>query len=313
MVGSPGQIAAQSVNTDFIEIGKTLFDSANAYGPWTMWAGELPMEGTKLTGYMLGALPASAQIVGERKFSAFRKYARTVEVNRYGPEGLEIPIVEIEGDKTGAVRGRLAAYLRQNRDLFAKPMHDFLVSNPTCIDASALIATTHPFDSGGSTWSNSTSNSLSMAELATVVQAMRGRLGETGISLGIEPTHLMVPPGTQQLALDITGSTRPVSVNSSGAIATSAVVAAVSQANWLAGSLDVIVNPYMTSGTYFVMALSNADVKPVYFGVAVPPAAHVIDDPGSDNVKYRSTFAYYAEGQAALLGGVPQCIYGKAS
>lgn len=311
MSGIAGQINAQAVNTSFVEVGKTLFSDPNAFGPWRTWAGELPMDGTSLLGFMVGAMPAVAEITGDRLWQAFREYGRTVEAKKFGPAGIEISRIKVENDRSGAIAGALRRYLESAKDLFGKPANDFLVSVPTCIDGSPLISTTHPFDSGGSTWSNDSSNSLAASELVTIVQAMRGRLGETGVSLGIQPTHLMVPPGLEQLAIDITGSVRPVGVGTAGGQSTSASIAGVQMPNWLAGKLDIIVNPYMTSGTYFVMALGNPDVRPIYYGVAVAPEAHVVDDPQSEPMKERSAYAYYAEGYAAFMGGIPQCIYGK--
>lgn len=313
MAGMAGTINAQAVNTSFVEIGRTLFSNPDAFGPWRTWAGELPMDGTSLLGFMVGANPAVAEITGDRLWQSFRQYGRTVPAKKYGPAGIEIRKIDVENDRSGAIQGRLKAYLESAKDGFGKPAHDFLVSNPTCIDGVALINGSHPFDSGGSTWTNSSSNSLSANELVTIVHAMRGRLDENGVALGLNPTHLMVPPGLEQTALDITGSVRPVGVGTAGQQVTSAAVAGVQMPNWLAGKLDVIVNPYMTSGTYFVMALGKSDVRPIYYGIAQPFSAHVVDDPQSEPMKERSSFAYYAEGYAAFLGGIPQCIYGKAS
>lgn len=312
MAGIAGQIAAQGVNADFVAVAETLFSNPNAWGPWRTWAGELPMDGTSLVPFMVGPTGPSAEISGERKYQMFRYHARQVPAKRYGPPAISIDKLLVENDKSGAVQKRLRDYLSDATDLFGKPANDFLISNPTSFfDGVALISASHLYDSGGSTWTNDSTTALSAAELAVVVQAMRGRLSETGVSLGIMPTHLMVPPGLEQLAIDITGSVRPVGVGTAGGQVTAAAIAGVQMPNWLAGKLDVIVNPYMTSGTWFVMALGNPSVRPIYYGLAEAPRAHVVDQPESANMVNRSEYVYYAEGRAAFIGGVPQSIYGK--
>lgn len=314
-LGPAGLINAQGVNTDFVEVGRTLFDAPDAFGPWRTWAGELPMDGTDLMGFMIGATGAVAEITGDRLWQQFRAYARTVPAKKYGPPGIEIEAIQVANDRSGAIKNRLMGYLQNAKDGFGKPVNDFYVTNPTCIDGQPLINGSHPFDSGGSTWTNDSTTALSAAEMGVIVVAMTGRLDEFGVNLGIRPTHLMVAGNLEQIATDITGANRVMGITTAGNPAMSALVGAGAAAmpNWVVqrGKLDVIVNQYMTAGTYAFMDLSRADVRPIYYGIAQPFAAHVVDDPQSEPMKERSSFAYYAEGYVALLGGVPHCIYGK--
>ena len=313
-LGPAGLINAQGVNTDFVEVGRTLFGSPDAFGPWRTWAGELPMDGINLMGFMIGATGAVAEIASDRLWQAFRAYARTVPAKKYGPPGIEIEAIQVNNDRSGAIRNRLTGYLASAKDGFGKPANDFFVTNPTCIDGLPLISGSHLYDSGGSTWTNDSTTALSAAEQAVIMQAMRGRLDEHGVNLGISPTHLMVASGLEQIALDITGADRVAGTTTAANPALAGVVTGGSTLpNWAVqrGRLDVIVNPYMTSGTYSYMDLSRPDVRPIYFGVAKGFEAFVVDDPQSEPMKERSSFAYYAEGYAAFLGGIPQCIYGK--
>jgi hypothetical protein len=313
-LGPAGLINAQGVNTDFVEIGRTLFNGPDAFGPWRTWAGELPMDGVNLMGFMIGATGAVAEISGDRLWQQFRAYARTQPAKKYGPPGIEVEAIQVENDRSGAIRNRLMGYLASAKDGFGKPVQDFYVTNPTCIDGVALINGSHPFDSGGSTWTNDSSTALSAAELNVIVVAMSGRLDEFGVNLGIRPTHLMVAGNLEQIAMDITGADRAVGITTAANPALSGnTIAGGTLPNWFLkrGKLDVIVNQYMTAGTYAFMDLSKPDVRPIYFGVAKPFEAVVVDDPQSEPMKERSSYAYYAEGYMALLGGVPQCIYGK--
>ena len=316
MPSIPGSIATQGVNTDFVEIGRTLFDGdADAFAQWRTWAGELPMDGTSLMGFMIGATGAVAEITGDRLWQAFRAYARTVPAKKYGPPGIELPFIEVDNDKSGAIRNRLMGYLAKAKDGFGKPAVDFYVTNPTCIDGLPLISGSHLFDSGGSTWTNDSSTALSAAEQSVIILAMRGRLDEFGVPLGITPTHLMVAGNLEQIALDITGADRVIGITTAGNPALAGLVGsgAASGPNWAVsrGRLDVIVNQLMTAGTYAYMDLSKPDVRPIYYGIAKGFEAHVVDDPQSEPMKERSSYAYYAEGYAAFMGGIPQCIYGK--
>lgn len=314
-LGPIGTINTQGVNTNFVEVGRTLFNGPDAFGPWRTWAGELPMDGLELMTYMIGATGAVSEIAGARIWQQFRSYGRTVPAKKYGPPGIEIEAIKLQNDTSGAIQGRLTGYLASAKDGFGKPAQEFYVSNPTCIDGQPLINGSHPFDSGGSTWTNDSTTALSAAEMAVVIQAMRGRLDEFGVNLGINPTHLMVAGNLEQIGTDITGADRVVGITTAGNPALAALIGsgAAAMPNWAVqrGRLDLIVNQYMTAGTWAFMDLSKPDVRPIYYGIAKPFAAYVVDDPQSEPMKERSAFQYYAEGYAAFVGGVPQCIYGK--
>jgi len=314
-LGPAGMINAQGLNTDFAEVGRTLFNSPDAFGPWRTWAGELPMDGLNLMGFTIGATGAVAEIAGDRLWQQFRAYARTVPAKKYGPPGIEIEAIKVNNDTSGAVRNRLMGYLASAKDGFGKPANDFYVTNPTCIDGVALINGSHPYDSGGSTWTNDSSTALSAAEQAVIIQAMTGRLDEFGVNLGIRPTHLMVAGNLEQIGTDITGAQRVIGITTAGNPALAGLIGSGAAAgpNWAVqrGRLDLIVNQYMTAGTYAYMDLSRPDVRPIYFGIAKGFEAFVSDDPTSEPMKERSSMAYWAEGYAAFLGGIPQCIYGK--
>ena len=313
-LGPINTINTQGVNTNFVEVGRTLFDNADKFGPWRTWAGELPMTGLELMTYMIGATGAVAEISGARIWQQFRSYARRVPAVKYGPPGIEIEAIQLQNDISGALQGTMSSYLAKAKDGFGQPANAFYVTNPTCIDGQPLINGSHPFDSGGSTWTNDSSTALSAAEQAVIMQAMGARLDEFGVPLGTWPTHLMVSSNLQQIAHDITGADRIVGMTTAANPALSGLtIGGAAMQNWAVqrGRLDVIVNPLMTAGTYAYMDLSKADVRPVYFGIAKPFAAHVVDDPQSEPMKERSAFQYYAEGYAAFVGGIPQCIYGK--
>lgn len=314
-LGPAGMINAQGLNTDFVEVGRTLFQGAGLGTRWKTYGGELPMNGTSLMGFMVGATGAVAEITGDRLWQQFRAYARTVPAKKYGPPGIEFEAIQINNDTSGAIRQALMDYLGKAAEGFAKPVTDFFVSNPTCIDGQPLINGSHPFDSGGSTWTNDSSTALSAAEQAVIVQAMRGRLDEFGVPLGINPTHLMVASGLEQIALDITGADRVVGITTAGNPALSGLVGSGAAAgpNWVnqRGRIEVMVEPLMTAGTYAYMDLSKPGVRPIYYGIAKNFEAFVSDAPESESMIRASAYRYWAEGYMALLGGVPQCIYGK--
>jgi len=311
-LGPSGLINAQGVNTDFVEIGRTLFGGPNAFGPWRTWCGELPMDGVNMMGFMIGATGSVAEITGDRLWQQFRAYARTVPAKKYGPPGIEIECIQVENDRSGAIKNRLTGYLASAKDGFGKPVNDFYVTNPICIDGAALINGSHPFDSGGSTWTNDSTTALSAAEMAAIFQAMTGRLDEHGVNLGIRPTHLMVAGNLEQIGTDITGAQRVMGITTTGNPAMSALIGsgAAAMPNWT-GRLNLIVNQYMTAGTYAFMDLSKPDCMPIYHGIAKPFEAHVVDSPDAAGMVSRSAYQYYAEGYCALLGGIPQVIYGK--
>jgi len=315
MTGIAGQLAGASANTEYLNYGQQIFDRPFG-GLFSLFTQVLPCDGRALELDAIGPSSEAEEMLGSRVWTGFREYAKRAEVKPYSIKGVSLRRDRVEKDPTGAMAARLRDFLDGARDFWDKPVTDLLISNPTGIDGVALLSASHPHGPDGATWDNVTSSALSQTELKAGWVAMTSLRNERGAPMGIMPTHLMVGPKYYREALDLTGSARPVPISTAGAVdATSGVQSAVLQENWLKGQLQVILNPRLvgttTEDAWFLMDLSKS-VRPIVAGEAIKPAAFVATDANSDGMQNLSQYRYWVEGYAAIGGGVPHVIYGKA-
>lgn len=119
-------------------------------------------------------------------------------------------------------------------------------SSSVTFDGANFFSTTHPIDTSGQisgTQSNLlTTTPFSAANVGVMRAKLRALKGRDGKPLGMNLTHVMVPPALEQAALQ--------TANSEFIVATFGVNAATgSQTNVLKGSFQVIVNAKLTSDT----------------------------------------------------------------
>lgn len=283
---------------------------------WTAFSKVIDIGGQSMELDAIGPSPAVRKMTGNRRFTSLRAYAKSTPSVEYSADGLEIERNAVLNDKSGNLTMRLSDYLASTGDFFEKPVIDFYLSNPTCIDGSALFSTTHPYGNAGATWSNKTTDALSQTSLEAGNVAMRGFRFENGEPAGFRPTHLVVGPALEREARDLTGSNRMMPVDNVGAPDTAAsVVAATLIQNWIGGQLTVSVIDRLADGTHdndwALMDLSKPNVRPIVVGQAIAPAGVVVDSPTCSGMVQRAVFQYYVSANAALSGYAPQCIYGK--
>ena len=310
-----GQLSHVAANTEFAAMASDIFNRKTD-SVWTQLAKVMPCPGAYLELDAVGPSPAVSKMLGSRPFSSLRAYAKPTPVVEYSADGLELPRVTVEGDKSGIVRARLADYLASVADFFEKPVIDLLLSNPIGIDGVSLLNTAHPFGNGGATWNNKPTAALDQSSLETGIVAMRGLRFENGEPAGFFPTHLVVGPANEREALDLTGADRLVAYSNAGVPdATASVVAAASLRNWIGGRLQVIVIDRFANGTndadWYLMDLSKPNVRPLAVGQQIAPSGVVVDDPAAEPMVYRAAYQYYVSATAALTGYAPQCIYGR--
>lgn len=315
MVGIAGQLGGIAVNTEFVTAANEVFNR-RAGGPWQQFALVQSISGRTLEIDAMGPSPAISALNGSRPYSSLRQYARAFPVKAYTTPALELGRDVVELDKSGNVAARLRDYLSAAANFWEKPVIDALLSNPIGIDGVSILNDTHPHAPAGGTWDNKVTTALSQSTLETGIVAMRGLRLENGEPAGIFPTHLVVGPANEREALDLTGADRAVSYDNAGAPDTAAsVVAATTIRNWIGGRLTVVVVDRFADGTndnsWMLMDLSKPGVRPLIVGEGIAPQGVVVDDPGSENMKERSSYAYYCEGYAAIGGYIPHCIYGR--
>ena len=141
---------------------------------------------------------------------------------------------------------------------------------------------------------------------------MRGFVRENGQPLDMQPTHLFVPVGSEDVAREVTGADKVVALNNTGAEATSGVVTSTSIRNVYEGDTTVVVTPRMAAGTWFLMDLSTAGVRPWVYGFGRKPEA-LLPDPHDESIKKLAMLEYILSGDIAQGPGYWQAIYGKIS
>lgn len=317
MTAPVGQLSQVAANTEFLGQASAIFD-ARPQGMWTQLAETIPLAGQSMELDALGPSPAVRQMTGSRRFANLRAYALRVPAVTYSADAIELPRIMVDNDKSGIVNRRLANYLGMTADFLEKPVIEKLLSNPTGIDQTALFSNSHPYGPGGATWNNITASGLTQTTLEAGFVAMRSYRFENGEPGGFRPTTLVVGPALEREALDLIGDARMLPVDNTGAPdASGSVVAAVMIKNWVGGRLNLMVVDRFADGTHdtdwFLADLSKPGIRPLVVGEARAPQGNVVDQPNSEPVLQRDSYAYFVDAVAAISGYAPQTVYGKMS
>lgn len=306
-------VKLEAARSSFLALGQEVF-ATQKNGMHMAYTRVVPCDAEYLEVDALGPNPAVVEQIGNRRWGSVRAYAVRGRVRRYGPDGLEYSILKIKNDKTGLIQQEIAAYGAALSNFYEKPVTDFLISNPTCLDGGALLSTTHSFGSAGGTWSNRGSAALSPSEFATGISTMEGLLFENGEPANYYPNVLMVGPSNRKLAMDLCKAPmRVVPVSASGVEAYASAVAATAVNNWIFGEITVIVNPRLVGSCaayWFLFDTRREVAKPIILGEAIAPQAYAVTDGNSQGMVDRSVARFYAEAWFALVGGAPYSVYG---
>lgn len=313
-----GQVGTVAANTAFLGMAADLYNRKSDTA-WTKLAVVQSVDGRAMELDAVGPSPVVAKLTGMREYGSLREYALRTPVAEYASKALELDRVYVEKDRTGMVGRRLADYLSQSANFFEKPVIDLLLTNPTGIDGVSLFNDSHPHAPSAGTWDNKTTSTLSQTTLEAGFVAMRGYRFENGEWGGFKPTTLVVSPKTEREALDLLGESRMMPVDTSGVgDASSSVAAAVMIKNWITKyGIELLVIDRMYDGTHdddwFLLDLSRPNIRPIVVGEAIAPMGVVVDQPTSEPMLQRSSYAYYVQAAAAISGFAPQVCYGRMS
>lgn len=179
-------------------------------------------------------------------------------------------------------------------------MTPVLEAGPTSLtfDGADFFSGSHPKDtantSAGSQSNLFTTTAFSAANVASSRAAMRNWVGRDLKPLGINLTHVMVPPALEQNALQL--------ANTEFIVATFGVNAATgSQTNVLKGSFDVIVNAKLTSATTWYGFDNRWPIKGLVWQLRKAPEFTYMVNPTDQNVW--ADDQYYFGVRARGVGG----------
>lgn len=280
---------------------------------WQLLTKEINTGGAlQVTVKMGGDVPILREWVGDKQFGAFRELNKTI-VTTPKEASMEIRRREAE-DPSGVVGDRIDGFLRGNEYIRTKLVWDKLLSNPTGIDAAAILSTTHPFGSS-TTWSNKTTDALSFTAYKAAKNAMRELKGESGEYLNLIPTHMFVGPDLERTAKEILNcDARPVVFTTAGVEATSGTAnSAVVITNVYKGDCTLIVSNRFSNGTNdtnWLLYDSTKSCPPI--GMAVLRAPEAISRVAMDDEArfMRDVYQFSIECDIGVDGLYPYALYG---
>lgn len=179
-----------------------------------------------------------------------------------------------------------------------------------CYDGQPFFSSAHPVDiddPSKGTFSNRLDSSTSGAlplnnpatyldNFATAYAAMQTFKGESGISLEVQPTILMVPPALMKYARLICNESDTVAAIKN--VAGSEFVAAANLSNPYSGLVIPIINPRLTDANTWYL-FSTDRIKPMLFQLRRAPELLQLIDPQSPNVFNQKTFVYGVDARGA--------------
>lgn len=246
----------------------------------------------------------------QRKFDGLKAYGATYDLEEiYTAHRIERKRVEY--DPSGRIARGLARAAQRALQIVDDHVWAAIKANAkTGPDGVALFSSSHP-DAGGQ--DNTTSDALGHSSYRAGKAAMRNFTRENGQPFDMNPTHLFVPPGSEDVAREVAeASDRLVAINASGAEATSSVLAATSIANVYSGDTIVVVTPRMAANTWFLADLSKPGIRPWVYGFGKTPEM-LLPDPHDESIKKLAMLEYILSGDIAQGPGHWQAIYGKIS
>ena len=265
----------------------------------------LSMSGSERKTYAwLAQLPSMRKWIGEKQVQNLA--ARSYEVtNGDFEQTVGIDRNKIEDDDFG-VYSQWAEAQGQAIARFAdEQMTAALIAGTTttCYDGQFFFDTDHPVnldDSSAGTYANLlTTTPLTQANYATAKAAMRSFRGESGKSLQVKPTVMMVGPSNEQKAKEIIKATSIAQVFGSN-------TAAAAPENVFKGDVELVVNEYLIDDTAGAWYLFSTDrIQPLIWQVRKAPIRIPITDPTNPNVFNLRTFLYSVEARAGAGYGLP--------
>lgn len=256
---------------------------------------------------VLASLPQVEDWIGDKIFKAPRAYSFTTDIGKF-QASIELPRRDFEGDQLGVVNRQIQGFLANNRSWFTKLVTEKLLANTwTGYDGVTLLSNSHP--DTDSTGDNLSTAQLSFDAYKTARQAVYQFEDEYGTPVGGPPDILMVGPVNERLALEVTGSLRPVRVAADGSVDAGTGIAAVNLENYI-GDAAVVVNQWIPDDSWFVVR-GNAPGNAKPFGYFDVGSRSVQMNSMDDEGRYmRDVFRFSIEIDGAFFPLAWQTIYG---
>jgi phage major head subunit gpT-like protein len=237
--------------------------------------------------------------IGERAYKNFVGYDYVLK-NKKWEDSFRILRDEIEDDRIG-----MYANVAQEMGYAAALWPDDLVTaalaageSALCYDGQYFFDTDHPVDPSHGSYGVQanlfTGMPLNAANFQAVYTAMRGFKGEDNRKLRIKPTVLMVPTELQIQAQSVINNDFVVQTQTVSGTGT-----AVAVKNQLAQSVEILVNPDLTSPTDWYLLDTSKPIKPLIFQERVAPKFVSLDQDTAQVAFERDEFLYGTRARGA--------------
>jgi phage major head subunit gpT-like protein len=285
------------------------YQKVNQY--WDKYAMLSTSSSERKTYSWLAQLPSMKQWIGEKRLNSIA--ARSFEItNADFEETFAIDRNKLDDDQAGiyAMNAEL-----QGQAIARWPDEQLtqkLVAGTTslCYDGQYFFDTDHPVDldnSAQGTYANLlTSRPLTLENFAYAKAQMRKIKGESGKSLQVRPTVLMVGSDNELAARRILRGDTINQVTQN--VAADQNVAASAPSNVYKGEVELVVNEFLddfadTAGAWYLFSTDR--IPPLIWQVRKQPTRIPIVDPTNPLVFNNRTFAYSVEARANAGYGLP--------
>ena len=271
-------------------------------------------EGKKTLEAMVnGPPPALRRRTGARVHKRLRGYTHNVATLPYEAT-LDIPITDFDAYGAEGIRKRVSDLLSNAKGSgLTKLVHDFMhtasaATSPICYDGVVLFGTTHPHvASTAGTGTNTDTTAFSASQLNAVINTMQQYKSESGELLGIMPDVVRCGQKLAPLAKEVLeADLRVISVDAAD-LQSGTRIAAAAGTNVFKGTLDVVIDPRITTLGYYVH--DTKAEKPVHLGFSRNFEVMQQTGPDSDSVYERDTFSFGVNVEMAMLAVGWQGIY----
>lgn len=192
-------------------------------------------------------LGSMTEWTGDRDLADIKAETVTV-VNKHYEKSVEISKDDLSDDRIGIAQSKVQGLARlvgvHRTEMIASALNTAF--SDIGWDGKAICAADHPRDAPLAAQSNLTDEPLDDGEFETGVQAMMLMTGPAGNVLGLRPTHLIVDPSNKAVAENLL----------------KAQFLANGQSNIHYQACDLIVEPRLTTGYWFLVDASRPELKP---------------------------------------------------
>ncbi len=239
-------------------------------------------------------LPNLREWVGARVFNNAVAQAQVL-VNKKYEGSMELDRTRFEDDSLGLFNAQaemLGQAAAQWPDILMAACVEAGHSTLT-FDGQYFFDTDHPIDTTGEVTASTQSNlytgtALSANNVQAVWAGMANLKGRNNKPMNVNGRILMVPPALRKTALDIANAEL---VNGG-------------DTNTLAGTVEVLVNPYLTSATTWYMLDTSKPIKPFIWQLRSEPKTTMKNKEEDDNVFLEDTYRYGVRARGAAGYGL---------